>query len=97
MTHAGDIHLADLNEELRRRVLVISNDRFHRAAGRALVAPELIGEPDAVPFPWRVPIDGRVFAVDLARSIPLSRLLERTDRAPAAAMTVVRRALLNIT
>jgi mRNA-degrading endonuclease toxin of MazEF toxin-antitoxin module len=95
--HAGDIHLADLNEELRRRVLVISNERFHRASGRALVAPEITGQPDDVPFPWRVPVDDGVYAVDLTRSIPVGRLLDRTDRAPAAAMAAVRRALLNIT
>jgi mRNA-degrading endonuclease toxin of MazEF toxin-antitoxin module len=94
---AGDIHLADLNEEHRRRVLVISNGRFHGVSGRALVAPEIIGEPDEVPFPWRVQIDDAVYAVDLVRSMPADRLRERTDRASAAAMIVVRRALLNIT
>jgi mRNA-degrading endonuclease toxin of MazEF toxin-antitoxin module len=97
MTNAGDIHLADLNEERRRRVLVISNARFERVSGRVLVAPEIIGEPDEVPFPWRVQIDDAVFAVDLVRSVPAERLLKRTDRAPATAMAVVRRALLNIT
>jgi mRNA-degrading endonuclease toxin of MazEF toxin-antitoxin module len=95
--NAGDIHLADLNEERRRRVLVISNDRFHRVAGRALVAPEIIGEPDEVPFPWRVQIDNGVYAIDLMRSLSVDRLLDRVDRAPAVAMAVVRRALLNIT
>jgi mRNA-degrading endonuclease toxin of MazEF toxin-antitoxin module len=94
---AGDIHLADLNEEHRRRVLVISNDRFHRASGRVLVAPEIYGPPDEVPFPWRVQVDTAVYAVDLARSLPVDRLLDRTDRAPSAAMSAVRRALLNIT
>ena len=97
MISAGDIHLADLNEERRRRVLVISNGRFHRVASRALVAPEIIGEPDEVPFPWRVPIDDGVYAVDLVRSLAADRLLDRVDRAPAAAMAEVRRALLNIT
>ena len=97
MTDAGDIHLADLNEERRRRVLVISNSRFQRASGRALVAPEIIGEPDEVPFPWRVQVDDAVYAVDLVRSLPVARLLDRTDRAPSTAMAAVRRALLNIT
>jgi mRNA-degrading endonuclease toxin of MazEF toxin-antitoxin module len=95
--NAGDIHLADLNEERRRRVLVISNGRFHSVSGRALVAPEVIGEPDEVPFPWRVEVDNGVYAVDLMRSLPVERLLDRIDRAPAVAMAVVRRALLNIT
>lgn len=61
------------------------------------MAPELLGEADEVPFPWRVPVENGVYAVDFTRSLPIDRLLERTDRATAAAMTVVRRALLNIT
>ena len=97
MINAGDIHLADLNEERRRRVLVISNDRFHRASTRVLVAPEIIDTPDELPFPWRVQVDDAVYAVDLMRSLAVDRLLDRTDRAPAAAMAEVRRALLNIT
>ena len=97
MINAGDVHFADLNEEQRRRVLVVSNSRFLRASGRALVAPEIIGEPDEVPFPWRVQVDDAVYAVDLVRSIAVDRLLDRTDRAPAEAMAIVRRALLSIT
>jgi mRNA-degrading endonuclease toxin of MazEF toxin-antitoxin module len=97
MIDAGDIYLADLHEERRRRVLVVSNDRFHRVSARVLVAPEILGAPDAVPFPWRVQIDDSVYAVDLVRSLPAGRLLDRTDRAPAAAMAAVRRALLSIT
>jgi mRNA-degrading endonuclease toxin of MazEF toxin-antitoxin module len=97
VTDCGDIHLADLNEVRRRRVLVISNDRFHRASGRVLVAPEVFGDADEVSFPWRVQIEDGVYAVDLVRSLPMSRLLERLDRAPAAAMVAARRALLHIT
>ena len=93
MTDAGDIHLADLNEECRRHVLVVSNRRFNRLSGRVLVAPELRGEPDDVAFPWRVEVDGTVYAVDLLRSLPADRLLDRTDRAPAATMAAVRRAV----
>lgn len=96
MIDAGDIHLADLNEE-RRRVLVISTARFHRISSRVLVAPEIIGEPDAVPFPWRIQVDDGVYAVDLIRSLPVQRLLDRVGRAPIAAMTVAHRALLNLT
>ncbi len=97
MTDAGDIHLADLNEERRRHVLVVSNRRFHQLSDRVLVAPELRGDPDDVAFPWRVEVDGRVFAVDLLRSLPAVRLLDRTDRAPAATMAAVRRAVHAIT
>jgi mRNA-degrading endonuclease toxin of MazEF toxin-antitoxin module len=97
MINAGDIHRADLNEEVSRRVLVISNNRFNRMSGRALVAPEILGVPDEVLYPWRVRINDAVYAVDLARSVPNDRLLKRTNRAPAVAMAQVRRALLNIT
>ena len=97
MIDAGDIHLADLHEERRRRVLVISNGRFHAASGRVLVAPEVVGDADEVLSPWRVQVDGAIFAVDLVRSLPVERLLERIDRAPATAVALVRRALRNIT
>lgn len=97
MIDAGDIHLADLHEERRRHVLVISSRRFHELSGRVLVAPELFSAPDEIAFPWRVQIGDATFAIDLVRSLPATRLLERTDRAPTVAMTLVRRALLNIT
>lgn len=97
MISSGDIHIADLNEERRRRVLVVSIDRFHRASGRVLVAPEIVGEPDEVPFPWRIQVDEVVYAVDLLRSLPIDRLLERVDRAPSGAMTRAHQVLANIT
>ncbi len=97
MIEAGDIYLADLNEEIRPRVLVVSNARFNRAADRVLVAPELSDEPDEVPFPWRVSVDDAVFAVDLLRSLPIARLLDCTGRATHATMLNVQRAVLNIT
>lgn len=96
MIEAGDIHRADLNDEVRRHVLVVSSARFNAVADRVLVAPEIFGGPDAVPLPWRVAIDDRVFAVDLLRSLPEERILDRVDRAPAPAMAAVRRAVLNI-
>ncbi len=77
MIRSGDIHLADLNDEVRRRVLIVSNDRFHAMSGRVLVAPEVPVEIDEVLFPWRVRIDDAVYAVDLLRSLPMERLLER--------------------
>lgn len=96
MTDAGDIHLADLNDERRRKVLVVSNRRFHRASGRALVAPAISGEPDEVPFPWRIEVDGEVYAVDLLRSITTGRLLDRVGVAPHEAVLAARRAVVNI-
>jgi hypothetical protein len=44
-----------------------------------------------------VQVDDAVYAVDLLRSLPPDRLLDRTHRAPATAMAAVRRALLNLT
>lgn len=97
MIDAGDIVIADLNDEVRRRVLVLSTERFHSLSGRAIVAPEVRHEPDEVLFPWRVRIDDAAYAVDLARSLPVDRLLERTERAPAAVVLAARKTLLNIT
>jgi mRNA-degrading endonuclease toxin of MazEF toxin-antitoxin module len=97
MREAGDICLADVNQEQRRRVLIVSNARFNRTADRVLVAPEIASRADEVLFPWRVPVGDIVFAVDLLRSIPAERLLDRIDRAPHSAMRAVRLAVLNIT
>jgi mRNA-degrading endonuclease toxin of MazEF toxin-antitoxin module len=93
----GDIYLADLNEEVRRRVLVVSNARFTNGSGRAVVIPEIVGPAEEVPFPWRVDVGDGIFAVDLLRSIPSERLLEQTGRASFAAMVKVRRAIVHIT
>ena len=97
MTDAGDIYVADLNEERRRKVLVTSHRSFTRLAGRVVVVPEVVGQHHEVPFPWRVEIDGSVFAVDLLRTVPVARLLERTGRTPHATMVLVRRAIREIT
>lgn len=96
MTEAGDIYLADLNEPVRRRVLVVSSGRFNRVSDRVIVAPEIAGPPDDVPFPWRMPVGDAVFAVDFLRSVPVNRLLERTDIAQYPTMQAVRRAMFNI-
>jgi len=93
----GDIHLADLNEERRRRVLVASNARFNRATRRVVVIPEVFGEPDDVPFPWRVMVGDAIFAVDLLRTISIERLLQRTGQASLVDMLQIRRAILHIT
>jgi mRNA-degrading endonuclease toxin of MazEF toxin-antitoxin module len=97
MIDAGDIYLADLHGERRRRVLVISNSRYNSISGRVLVAPEILGGPDDVPFPWRVPVADALYGVDLVRSLPAGRLLDRTDRASSESMVAVRRALCSIT
>ena len=40
-----------------------------------MVAPEILDSADTVTFPWRVEIEGAVYAVDLLRSLPTARLL----------------------
>lgn len=96
MIAAGDIHVVDVNDERRRHVLVISSRRFNDGSRRVLVAPEISGDPAEVPFPWRVEVGGAVFAIDFLRSLPIDRLLERTDRASASVMALVKRTLINI-
>lgn len=96
MIDTGDIYLADFGQEIRRR-LVVSNGRFTAASGRAMVPPQYLGLVEQVTVPWRVSIEGTVFAVDLLRSVATEHLLDRTDRAPAAAMAAVRRAITQIT
>jgi len=91
MIEAGDIHVADLHLERRLPVLVVSTAKFTRLSGRAIVAPAVPGEPDEVPFPWRIGAEGHVFAIDLLRSIPADRLLDRVGRVtPAVAASVQR-------
>ena len=44
-----------------------------------------------MPFPWRIDAEGHVFAIDLLRSIPTDRLLERVGRvSPSVAASVQR-------
>ena len=96
MIDVGDIHLADLHQERRLAVLVVSNSRFTGMSGRVIVAPALPGSPDPVPFPWRVEAEGHVFAIDLLRSIPTHRLLERTGRVTPTVAASVQRVLRHI-
>jgi mRNA-degrading endonuclease toxin of MazEF toxin-antitoxin module len=93
---AGDIHLADVDQEARLAVLVVSNSRFTRLSGRVIVAPAIPGEPDEVPFPWRIDAEGHVFAVDLLRSIPADRLLERIGRVTPSMAAAVQRVTRHI-
>jgi mRNA-degrading endonuclease toxin of MazEF toxin-antitoxin module len=96
VTEAGDIHLADVNHEQRITVLVVSSGRFTRLSGRVIVAPALPGEPDDVPFPWRIEAEGHVFAIDLLRSLPADRLLARVGRITPAAAAMVQRVTRHI-
>jgi mRNA-degrading endonuclease toxin of MazEF toxin-antitoxin module len=89
---AGDIVLADARDEHRRRVLVLSDTRFHRATGRAIVAPS-IATIAADASPWRPGTDER-FAVDFLTTLPLDRLLESVGRVDAATLRRAQRAVV---
>jgi len=93
---AGDIHLADLGQEARLAVLVVSGSKFTRLSGRAIVAPAIPGKPDGVPFPWRIEAEGHVFAIDLLRSIPTDRLLDRVGRVTPAVAASAQRVIRHI-
>jgi mRNA-degrading endonuclease toxin of MazEF toxin-antitoxin module len=96
VTEAGDIHLADVDQKRRLHVLVVSSGKFTRLSGRVVVAPAVPGEPDEVPFPWRIAAEGHVFAVDLLRSIPADRLLERVGRVTPSVAASVQRVIRHI-
>jgi mRNA-degrading endonuclease toxin of MazEF toxin-antitoxin module len=92
MPDAGDIYLADVNDEIRRKVLVISNGRFHELALRAFVLP--MASPR--PYPWRIAHDDTVYAADLLQTIPTDRLLELQGRAPQSVVRRARQAIRHI-
>lgn len=97
MIKAGDIVLAHLRDETRHRVLVTSDSRFHRLAGRAVVVPEIRIDADELLPQWRIEVEDSVFAVDILRSIPIERLLEAAGRAPVGQFEQVRRAIGHLT
>lgn len=97
MIDAGDMYVVDVNDELRRPVLVVSADRFHRRSDRALVVPQISVAPADEPFPWRIDIDGATYAVDRMRSLAVRRLLEPIGRATPAQLLAVRRAIRQLT
>ena len=97
MIDAGDIHLADINQEQRRLVLIVSNKRFNVLSGRAIVAPEYVGPQPEIVVPRRVDVGGTTFPVDRLMTVSLDPLLDRTDRASAASMATARQAALQIT
>jgi mRNA-degrading endonuclease toxin of MazEF toxin-antitoxin module len=89
----GDIWLADIGAETRRSVYVISDDRFHRLAERAVVAPVLpAGEPGRTP-PWWITHDDSVIALERLSSMPVDRLLERRGAAQHITTRAVQRAV----
>ena len=89
---AGDVVVADTRDEQRRRVLVVSDARFHRATQRAIVAPS-IATIAGDESPWRPGVKER-FAVDFLTTLPLDRLLEAVGRVDAATLRRAQRAIV---
>ena len=90
---AGDIFLANARDEQRRRVLVVSDARFHRSTRRAIVAPS-ITTITADESPWRPGVEER-FAVDFLTTLPLDRLLEAVGLVDAATLRQAQRAIVS--
>jgi hypothetical protein len=89
---AGDIFLASTRDEQRRRVLVLSDTRFHRITERAIIAPS-IAVPEIDESPWRPGVEER-FAVDFLTTLPLARLLQAVGRVDAATLRLAQRAVV---
>lgn len=84
--------LADARDSVRRRVLVLSDARFHKATSRAIVAPS-IATVNLDESPWRPGTDER-FAVDFLTTLPLDRLLQAVGRVDAATLRRAQRAVV---
>jgi mRNA-degrading endonuclease toxin of MazEF toxin-antitoxin module len=97
MTDAGDVYLADVGGGRRRRVLVLSAVRFHRQAGRAIIAPAVVAAATGPQPPWRIAVGPDLFALDMLRTIELDQLLESVGRADRTVSEAARRALRAIT
>lgn len=94
---AGEIWLADRADERRNLVLVISDDRFHRLAERAVVAP-LLDEIPEPRRPWHVLCSGtQAVAVNQFATISVERLLERVGAVNFETLRKVRHAVAAIT
>jgi mRNA-degrading endonuclease toxin of MazEF toxin-antitoxin module len=89
----GDIWLADVGAETRRSVYVISDDRFHRLAERAIVAPVLPSHAVERNPPWWIAHENSVVALERLSSIPIERLLERHGGARHTTVGAVQRAI----
>jgi mRNA-degrading endonuclease toxin of MazEF toxin-antitoxin module len=88
----GEIWTADLSDEVRRPVLVVSDRRLHQSARRAFVAPVVSERPSR--HPWFVDIgDGRCIALQHLRSVHVDRLLAVDHRLDVVAFGRIRVAL----
>ena len=93
---AGEVWLAGRGDETRRLVFVISDERFHRLAERAVIAPVVDRAPSS-PRPWHIPLGKRTIAVNQLATTPVDRLLERVERARFETLRKVRQFVREIT
>ncbi len=93
MPTTGDIWLADIGAATRRSVYVVSDDRFHRLAERAIVAPVLPSRAVERNPPWWIAHENSIVALERLSSIPVERLLERHGTARFATVRAVQRAI----
>ena len=91
----GEVWVADLGDETRRRVLVLSDARLHQIAQRAIVAPMSTEAPNGAPWFVDTGHDEHV-NVHLIRSIPVARLLERARVIDHRAMIEIRSVLTHL-
>lgn len=89
----GDIWLADLGGETRRLVYVASDERFHRLAERAVVAPVLAAPSTGASPPWWINHEESIIAVERLSSVAVERLLERRGTMPYATVRAVQRTI----
>jgi mRNA-degrading endonuclease toxin of MazEF toxin-antitoxin module len=90
---SGDIWLADVGAETRRPVYVVSDERFHRLADRAIVAPMLPAGAGGRTPPWWISHHDSVVALERLSSIAVNRLLEKHDAVQHTTARTVQRAI----
>jgi hypothetical protein len=87
--------LADVGENRRRRVLVVSGPRFGATAGRAVIVPEIGISPDLPLSPWRVPFEETAaLAVDRLTTVPTDVLHQQVGDLPISETRQVRRLIV---
>lgn len=89
------LYLADVGEDRRRRVLVVSGPRFGATTGRAVVVPEIGFDPDLPLSPWRVPFEETAaLAVDRLTTVPKDVLHHQVGQLPISETQQVRRLIV---
>jgi mRNA-degrading endonuclease toxin of MazEF toxin-antitoxin module len=89
----GDFWLADVGAATHRSVYVVSVERFHRLAERAVVAPVLPSHGEARNPPWWIAYENAVVALERLSSVPVDRLIEHHGTAPYSTVRAVQRAI----